>query len=69
MMARSTEEFAALLSDFSGRADHLWSQYEARGPGAVDSALFAPLADRASRLAELLDGPLPGAVDHAALTR
>jgi len=66
-MTRATGEFATLLGDFSDRIDHLWEQYDACGPGQVDSSLLEPIERLAGQLTALLDGPLPVHIDRMAL--
>ena len=66
-MTRATGEFATLLGDFSDGIDRLWEQYDACGPGEVDSGLLEPIETLAGQLTGLLAGPLPAAVDRAAL--
>jgi hypothetical protein len=65
-MARRIDKFTALLTDFADHVDGVWEQYDARGPGEVDSALFEPIEQLAHQLSTLLD-PLPGDVDRADL--
>ena len=71
-MAASTDDLAALLRAFATHVDLVWQQYEAHGPGEVDSALIEPIDQLAPQLAAMLDGPLldvplPEEVDRVVL--
>jgi len=66
-MARPNDKFTALLSDFADHVDRVWDRHDTCGPGDVDSALFEPIEQLAQQLGTLLESPLPGDVDRAAL--
>jgi hypothetical protein len=60
--------FSTLLLSFATQVDLVWERYETAGPGKVDSALFEPIEQLASRLNTLLDGSLPADVDRGLLS-
>ena len=62
-MAESRDNFSTLLLAFANQVDLVWYQYEASGPGNVDSALIEPIARLARQLTETYIGStkrLPG---------
>lgn len=67
-MALSFDELAALLGAYADGIDQVWVEYQARGPGEVDPALFDPIEQLACSLDALRDCPLPADMDRGVVT-